>query len=135
LQSKKLHGRLLYFDLESVELRIAIDHECCLLAIAVHQRLDGDVSALLGLRRHAEQRFLERRKLIVKMPESCGVRVRCHPNLPVIYASVRSSRGLVNIWSVGPNSTTWPEKKNAVYSDALAACCRLCVTMMIVNSR
>ncbi len=135
LKREQLHRRLLYFHLQSIELRVALDDEGCLFLVAAEQRFDGKVSAFFGLRRHSEQGFLQRRKLIVKMPEAGDVRVSCHPNLPVIYASVRSSRGLVNICSVGPNSTSSPVKKKPVNSDARAACCRLCVTMMMVNSR
>ena len=114
LQCQQFHRGLLDFHLEAVQLRVAIDNELCLLPVAVHQRLDGEVSALLSFRRHAQQRFLERRKLIVKVPEAGGTRVSCHPNLPVMYASVRSWRGLVKSCSVCPNSMSSPVKKKAV---------------------
>ena len=91
LQRQQLHGCLFDFHFEAVQFDVAIDHELCLFAVAVHQGFDGKVGALLGLRRHTKQRFLQRRKLIVKMTESGAGRVSCHPNLPVIYASVLSS--------------------------------------------
>src|ERR1035437_229087 len=52
-----------------------------------------------------------------------------HPNRPVMYASVRGSRGFVKISAVGENSTMSPCRKNAVKSDTRAACCMLCVTI------
>ena len=64
-----------------------------------------------------------------------------HPNRPVTYPSVRVSEGFVKIFCVSsysmripvrppPPSTSTP--KNAVMSATRAACCMLCVTMMIV---
>ena len=40
--------------------------------------------------------------------------------------------GMEKICSVSPYSTTSPNRKNAVLSEILAACCILCVTMTIV---
>ena len=51
--------------------------------------------------RHVEKPLLELRELLVKMTKTslsfAGRLWLGHPNLPVTYASVRSSRGLVNI--------------------------------------
>ena len=56
------------------------------------------------------------------------------PTLPVTYASVRESDGLVKIFSVSSNSTTRPVRcsssssstvKKAVLSDARGCCCML----------
>jgi hypothetical protein len=61
-----------------------------------------------------------------------------HPNRPVMYASVRSSSGLVKIFPVGPTSIRRPGSpaaptvKKAVVSLTRAACCMLWVTMTIV---
>ncbi len=52
--------------------------------------------------------------------------------LPVTYCSVRSSSGLVKIFSVGPYSTISPVSMNAVESATRPACCMLWVTMTIV---
>src|SRR6185312_14096752 len=57
-----------------------------------------------------------------------------HPNRPVMYASVRTSDGDVKSVSVGATSTRPPARKNAVRSEMRAACCILCVTIMIVTS-
>ena len=63
---------------------------------------------------------------------------RGHPNRPVMYASVLSSEGLVNIIEVGPISTRWPGSpaasmvKKPVESLTRAACWRLWVTMTMV---
>ena len=136
LQSQQLHRCLLDFNFQPVEIHVALYDQVCLLAVAIEQRLHSQIGALLRLGGHCQQLLLQRAKLVVKMAEPGRGRGSsfCHPNLPVMYASVRSSLGRVKIWSVAPNSTSSPMKKNAVWSDARAACCRLCVTMMIVNS-
>ena len=54
------------------------------------------------------EKLVEMRELIVKVPKPKGRFGRAHPNLPVMYASVRSLVGLVNMRSVGPTSTSWP---------------------------
>jgi len=56
-------------------------------------------------RGHVEQAVLETTQLVVKV--SMGF--RAHPNLPVRYASVRSSRGRVKSCSVLPYSTNWAQ--------------------------
>src|SRR5438105_4291815 len=53
----------------------------------------------------------------------------CHPNLPVMYDSVRGSRGAVNRLVVEANSIISPASRNAVRSEMRAACCMLCVTI------
>src|SRR5207302_1758912 len=57
-----------------------------------------------------------------------------HPKRPVMYDSVRSSLGLVNIVSVGATSISSPPRKNAVWSETRPACCKLCVTITTVTS-
>src|ERR1700739_4134003 len=56
-----------------------------------------------------------------------------HPKRPVMYASVRGSEGVVNIWPVGENSIRSPFSINAVASLTRAACCMLCVTITRVQ--
>src|SRR5690606_8806136 len=66
----------------------------------------------------------------------------CQPTLPLRYASVRPSAGLVKTLPVSPYSTNWPYRfrssavgstvRNAVRSETRAACCMLWVTMTMV---
>ena len=82
----------------------------------------------LGLARHGEEPDLDVAQLLVEM----AVGVDAHPNLPVMYASVRSCFGLVKRAWVSPSSTSRPRSKKAVTSEIRAACCKLCVTVTMV---
>jgi hypothetical protein len=62
----------------------------------------------LGVSGHVEQTSLELRQLVVEMTKALHRLRSVHPNLPVTYASVRSSRGRVNISLVFPISTRRP---------------------------
>ena len=63
---------------------------------------------------------------------SCLNKRDFYPIRPVIYASVNSSLGFVNISVVSLNSIKSPNQKSPVLSDTRAACCILCVTMTMV---
>ena len=93
-------------DLERVDVAVARDDRLRLVGVALEQRLDRQVQRRLGLARHGEQPRLDLRQLLVKM--SLGI--DAHPNLPVMYASVRSCLGLVKIWLVSPSSTSTPPR-------------------------
>src|SRR3954453_9064769 len=85
---------------------------------------------LIGHDLHAAQRaLLERADLVAQVEAALG---RHQPNLPATYCSVRSSLGLVKIFSVSSTSTSSPSSMNAVTSETRAACCMLCVTSTIV---
>src|SRR6185437_7177715 len=58
---------------------------------------------------------------------------RTHPNLPVMYASVRGSLGAVNSVFVDAASINAPSSMNAVRSETRAACCMLWVTIPTVT--
>ena len=107
LKGQQLDRGLLHFELELVDLAVAMDDGIGLVLVARQQRVDGDVDELLGARGHVQQLLLEEAELRVEVPRRYGFDAR-HPNLPVMYASVRSSRGLVNIRSVAPYSTSRP---------------------------
>jgi|GEM_PF-5316236 len=48
-----------------------------------------------------------------------------YPKRPVMYCSVRGSRGVEKITSVGPSSINSPSSMNTERSEALVACCML----------
>ena len=54
------------------------------------------------------------------------------PDCPVRYASVRGSLGMERTRSAAPHSTSWPSRKKAAQSPALAACRRSWVTSTMV---
>jgi hypothetical protein len=74
----------------------------------------------------ADRVFLSKIRVVERLPRSA------HPILPVIYCSVISSFGLVNITPVLSNSTSSPSQRSPVQSDTLAACCMLWVTITMV---
>lgn len=112
---------------KSIELAIAFDHELRLVRVALEQRFDGEVDQRLGTFRHVEQALLERRELVVKVAvataEATGQAgpFRHQPNLPVMNASVRASRGPVKSARVFPTSTIRPSSRNTVRSETRAA--------------
>src|SRR5205809_483575 len=61
---------------------------------------------------------------------ACGI----YPNLPVMYDSVKASRGRSNSSRVLLTSMSFPRYIKAVVSDTRAACCMLCVTTTNVKS-
>src|SRR3954469_12740866 len=79
---------------------------------------------------HPQHAFFQLVNVTLEMPFH---RLRPHPNLPVMYASVRGSLGIVNICGVGLNSTSSPFSMKAVESLTRAACCILCVTITSVQ--
>src|SRR4029078_4826944 len=101
---------ILDLDLECVELLVPREHRFGHRAVSAEQRVDGEIKERGREVRHVEQALLEVRKLVVKMSESDGRdSFRWgHPNLPVMYASVRALDGFVNMRSVDPSSTSWP---------------------------
>src|ERR1051325_1408406 len=101
LQGEQRDRPLLDFYLEIVQLVIGGKYRFRFSRIALAQRFDGKIDERLGLLGHVEETLLELRELLMKVSKAglpfAGRLWRCHPNLPVTYASVRSSRGLVNI--------------------------------------
>ena len=97
---------LLDVELDLIDRRVARDDR--LLAVPRQYRVDGRGERRLGIARHVEERDLELGELVVEMPVTCRLRVHDYPNLPVMYASVRSSVGRVNTCCVVPNSTRLP---------------------------
>jgi hypothetical protein len=128
-------------DLEepAVDAVVVGDDDLGELDVLVLERLEDPVELLEDEVRRAQGALLDRDELGLVLQ---SVRAAfAQPNLPVTYSRVRSSSGLVKIFCVGANSTSWPTRrppcsslatvKNAVMSDTRAACCMLCVTMTI----
>src|SRR5687768_8408157 len=128
------------FDLEAhaIDLFVAVDHEARETLIERLERQDAALDGDIEHARHRPQVSLQLREPVVERG-ACVDRACGHPNRPVMYASVRSSRGIVNRSSVLPYSTRRPmpssaASMNAVRSLTREACCMLCVTMTIVTS-
>ena len=118
LEAEELDALLLDLDLERVDRTVAGDDPMGLGGVPLEQGLHRQRKGRLRLARHREEPDLDVAQLVVEM----AVLVLGHPNLPVMYASVRSSVGVVNNRRVSPYSTSRPESKNAVKSEARAAC-------------
>src|SRR5690606_3409882 len=123
---QELDRRVIDLQLECVHLLIPPDHLLRLLPVPLQQGFHRQPDHLLRHPRHPDQRRLQSIQLILEMA------LRRHPNLPVMYASVRSSRGVVKSCCVGPYSTNSPMYRKPVKSETRAACCMLCVTTMTV---
>src|SRR5690606_29382429 len=102
LEREELDRGLLELELEPVDLLVHLDHALGLGAVAPEQGLDGEADGLLDAAGHRDEPRLEQVQLLLEAAWGG------HPNLPVMYASVRSSRGFVNSVSVGPYSTSSP---------------------------
>ena len=105
LQGEQLERGGLDLELHRIELAVGIDHRVGLAGVLTEQRLHRELDERFRLLRHREETTVERRELIVKMAKWC---FWAHPNLPVMYASVRSSRGLVKSRCVSPISISLP---------------------------
>ena len=108
LKSEQPDRALLDLDFKSVDALIVDDHLFGRVAVTLEERFNRLVYQPLRQCGHVDQSLLQLGQLFVKMPVSRCLLRRCHPNLPVMYASVRSSRGRVKIISVGPVSTRRP---------------------------
>jgi hypothetical protein len=108
LKSEERHGEVFDLDLELVDLVIRLEHRLGESLVALEQRVDGQIEQCFCFLGHVEQPLLEEVELLVKMPEPNRCVGRAHPNLPVMYASVRASRGLVNSRFVSPSSIRRP---------------------------
>src|SRR5262245_12745247 len=108
MKRQETHRQAFDLDLEIVDLVILANHRRRLRGVARQQRRNGQIDQLLGARRHVEQSLLDDRELLVKMAMTRLDGGWRHPNLPVTYASVRSSRGLVKISLVRPASMSFP---------------------------
>ena len=128
LERQEVGAHLLDLHLHRVDDPVALDHAAGPLGVPLEQRLDRKAERRLRLARHGEQADLDVAELVVKM----AMRVEGHPNLPVMYASVRSLAGRVKMRSVSPNSTSSPRSKKPVRSETRAACCMLWVTITMV---
>ena len=127
LEGQQVDAHLLELDLHLVDDPVAGDDTLGLGAVALEERLDGQSQGGLRLTRHRQEADLDLAQVVVKVPVGLG-----HPNLPVMYASVRSCAGAVKSCSVSPNSMSSPRSKKPVKSDTRAACCMLCVTIAMV---
>jgi hypothetical protein len=107
LQGEQLEGELLDLHLQLVNLTVPAEYGVRLLLVPGEQRVHRDVDEFFRTRRHVEQTLLERCQLVVEVAKADGL-AWGHPNLPVMYASVRSSRGLVKRRSVASCSISWP---------------------------
>src|SRR5690606_17629194 len=123
-----VHAGLLDLHFHGVDDPVVLDHALRLGAIALQQGLHGQPQGRLRLTGHGEEADLDIVQLVMEM----AVHVNAHPNLPVMYASVRSFAGAVKSRSVSPNSISSPRSKKAVRSLTRAACCMLWVTITIV---
>src|SRR2546428_7677037 len=103
LSSERPDHRFLDLDFEPVDIPVAGDALARFVAVARQHGFDRRGERRLRVARHVEQRHFELGELVVKvaMARCLGVQ----PNLPVMYASVRSSVGRVKTCSVSPNST------------------------------
>ena len=128
LESEEVDGLLLDFHLHVVHHAVALDDRLGFHQITIQQGLHRHAQGRFGLPRHGEQPDLDVIQLVVKVT----LAVDGHPNLPVMYASVRSFAGEVKIRSVSSNSISSPRSKKPVKSETRAACCMLCVTMTMV---
>ena len=72
-------------DLHGINHSIARDHLGSLGAVPLQQRLDRLTQRRFGFPRHREEPHLDLAQLVMEV----AVDVSAHPNLPVMYASVR----------------------------------------------
>jgi hypothetical protein len=109
LQCEHSHCPLLDLDLEFIEQLVARNHFLSYVAVALEQRLDREVDETLGLSRTCRAVVASAARALREnagSPASAfGAVIQTSQ---VMYASVRSSRGRVNMTSVGPLSTRRP---------------------------
>jgi hypothetical protein len=105
LQREQVDAGVIDLHLQRIELPVGQDHRIRLRRVALAQRLHRRAHLLLGEGRHLQEQVLQLRQLLVEMASSGD---GAHPNLPVMYASVCSSFGLVKMSFVRPSSTSRP---------------------------
>src|SRR6185295_7105673 len=137
LRRDQMDRAVLDLEAHAVDLLVAVDDQSGEALIErlerQHASFDGDVEKA----RHRAQVGLKLGEPVVQ--RCSGVdRSHGHPNRPVMYASVRGSRGSVNRSSVLPYSTSRPTPSSAASMKAVRsltrdACCMLCVTITIVT--
>src|SRR5215203_7267951 len=110
LQGQQIDALLLDLYFHCVDYPVSSYDPLRLLAIALEQGFHCQRQCGLCFTGHREQPHLHVTQLIVKMTMD----IDAHPNLPVMYASVRSFLGLVKIRSVSLNSISSPRSKNQV---------------------
>src|SRR3954447_9119039 len=130
LRREQRQDGLVDLQVAAVDDVVVGDHELGELDVLMMDRLDRAVQG-----RDHQIEALERPSLEAREPLAILVSgLELHqPNFPVTYCSVRSSSGVVNIFWVGPTSTSSPLSMNAVVSATRPACCMLWVTMAIVT--
>ncbi len=139
LQREQRQNALVHLQVEAVDHVVVGDHHLGELDVLMLDRLAHAVDRARDHVEPAERLLLEPRHLLLEVD---AVPELVHqPTLPVTYASVRESDGVVKIFSVSSYSTIWPTRpssseststvKNAVLSETRAACCMLCVTITI----
>jgi len=109
LEGQQVDAHLFKLDLHLVDDPVGADHRLGLLPVPLEQRVHRQAQCGLRLARHGQEADLDLAQVVMKVPVRLG-----HPNLPVMYASVRSCVGEVKSWSVSPNSTSLPASKNPV---------------------
>jgi hypothetical protein len=137
VESEELNDAVVDFELKFVDSVFFIKDPLGELFIGIEDRVNRLMNGALGEAAHPKEAFLELVQILfeVSFHNSLSLCVEVvaaepkqygsHPNLPVIYASVRGSPGVVKRCGVGLNSIIWPVRMKAVKSLTRAACCIL----------
>src|SRR3990172_6629987 len=133
-QRDELDARLVDLDVELVHLGFHGTDLGEEVDVALNERLDDPPGHLFHQPSHAEDQFAKPRQLfrIMFLHPRSPPRLEDHPNLPVMYSSVRLSDGFVKIFPLLSISISSPIRKKATWSEMRAACCMLWGTTAIV---
>jgi hypothetical protein len=139
VESEELNNSVVDFELKFVDRVFFIKDTLGELFIGIEDGVNRLMNGALGEAAHPKEAFLELVQILfeVAFHNSLSLCVEVvaatrnqsnnesHPNLPVIYASVRGSPGVVKRCGVVLNSIIWPVRMKAVKSLMRAACCIL----------
>jgi hypothetical protein len=139
VESEELNDAVVDFELKLVDGVFFIEDTLGELFIGIEDGVNRLMDGALGEAAHPEKALFELVQVLFEVSFHNGLSLcvevvaatrnqsnnESHPNLPVIYASVRGSEGVVNRCGVGLNSITCPVRMKAVKSLTRAACCIL----------
>jgi hypothetical protein len=139
VEREELNDAVVEFKLQLIDGVFFIEDTLGKLFIGIQNSVNRLMNCALGEAAHPKEALFELVQVLfeVSFHSSLSLCVevvattrnrsnkQSHPNLPVIYASVRGSPGVVNRCGVGLNSITCPVRMNAVKSLTRAACCML----------
>jgi hypothetical protein len=138
VKSEKLNDAVVEFELKLVDGVFFIEDPLGKLFIGIEDGVNRLMNGALGEAAHPEKALFELVQVLFEVSFHSGLSLcveivatrnqsnnESHPNLPVIYASVRGSPGVVNRCGVGLNSIICPVRMKAVKSLTRAACCML----------